>query len=314
MNTLKVFTGSTGLNTLIDPVRLKSSSNGVQPLAEAVNVDICGETGRVSRRKGLRQLAAVSEPHSLWSVQNESACFYIAAGTLYSLNSDGSTNAIVSGLSDDAGSYAEAPGEVFFSNGTAMGRISLDSLTWTNWEAETTPSGQTTDKVFSGPPAGKPICWHKSKMVVAVTQPRQAYLMFSEPFFYNRFDLTRNWVPIPGDDPTMLMSVSTGLYIGTSHGLFFVSGDTMQEMAVRQVSQYQVVPGTEVLAEAQFLGLQMNGTCVVCVLNHLGVCALLPDGNLIPMTYKSVSLDPATAGYGILHSKDNHRYLMFTDN
>jgi hypothetical protein len=147
-----------------------------------------------------------------------------------------------------------------------------------------------------------------------MAQQRQTYLMFSEPFFYNRFDMTRGWVPVPGDDPAMVLSVDTGVYVGTSNGLFYLAGDAMKDMAIRRVSRFRVVPGTGAFVDAQFLGMEGTGTCVVCVLNHLGVCALLPDGMLIPMTHKSVSLPLATTGCGIINHSDNHRYLMFSDN
>lgn len=313
MKPVTIFTGSTGLNTLIDPVRLQTKSNGIQPLAEAVNVDVCGETGRVSRRTGVTKIADVSGPHSLWSVRDESICLYISGTTLYSLNLDGTADVIKTGLSGDAASYTEAGSEIFFSDGTNLGRIGFNSLAWVDWEGEATQSGHSTTREFSGPPVGKPICFHAGRMVVAVTLQQQTFLMLSEPFFYNRFDLTRSWIPVPGDSPSLVASVQDGIFVSTSKGVFYISGTVLSEMALKQVSRYQVVPGTNALVAAHALGFEGNGDHVICVLNHIGACGLHPGGGLTPMTEKDVALDPASKGHGLINKADNYRYLMYTE-
>ena len=67
MKRLLLFSGSTGLNTEIDPVRHKyDAEKGISELAVARNVDF-DYTGRVGNRKGWRYTTVTGNCHSLWS-------------------------------------------------------------------------------------------------------------------------------------------------------------------------------------------------------------------------------------------------------
>jgi len=55
MAEITVFSGATGINNIVDPVRLKfDPDTGIGELAEAVNV-VIDQTGRISRKHGMER-------------------------------------------------------------------------------------------------------------------------------------------------------------------------------------------------------------------------------------------------------------------
>ena len=65
MDPIKLFTGASGLNTKVDPVRVQfNAAAGVSDLSSAVDITI-DNTGRPGRRLGWN-LKTVGELHSLW--------------------------------------------------------------------------------------------------------------------------------------------------------------------------------------------------------------------------------------------------------
>ncbi|HBF43032.1 MAG TPA: hypothetical protein DDW42_05260, partial [Desulfobacteraceae bacterium] len=114
-DTLNIFTGSTGLNTEVDPVRLPfEPQSGVQDLAVAYNVDH-DATGRISRRKGFSATTRTENAHSLWCDGGE--CLFASGTSLYVLNPDFTLTSVAT-ITDGARlSYVQVHNKAFWANG-----------------------------------------------------------------------------------------------------------------------------------------------------------------------------------------------------
>ena len=97
---ITILRGSTGINNVVDPTRLKFSSNtGLSELKAAANVEI-DETGRISRVKSAVLLTALVGAHSLFEYEND--CFVVASANLYRVNADYTLLGLRSGLTTGA--------------------------------------------------------------------------------------------------------------------------------------------------------------------------------------------------------------------
>lgn len=98
-------------------------------LRNAVDVDL-GRDGRVRRRKGYTRIVDVVTPHSLYSC--EVGTFFVSQGTLYRLNDDNTTTAVLTGLTGPHVSYEYFNDVVYLSDGVITKRL-LSGLVATDW-------------------------------------------------------------------------------------------------------------------------------------------------------------------------------------
>lgn len=103
-------------------LHIKTNTTQGDYLRDAVNVEI-DNTGRLLRRKKATLVQAVTGPHSLHML-DETNGLLVRDSVLYAVTLPTYSETVVKLLSsNDAMSYAEQGGEVFYSNGTDSGRI-----------------------------------------------------------------------------------------------------------------------------------------------------------------------------------------------
>ena len=108
---LTIFSSTTGLNTKIDPARIKfDPASGLADLAVAVNVDI-DSTGRIGRRKGFAATARTEDIHSLWC--DGGACLFATGTSLCLLAADFSYITVASITANAPISYFELAGQSY---------------------------------------------------------------------------------------------------------------------------------------------------------------------------------------------------------
>ena len=309
MRILPFFRVSLGLNTKVDPVRLQyDPESGAQFLAEAVNVDI-DPTGRISRRQGLREIAEVTDPHSIWATKDQTAGFVIVGDSLYSLTVAGTMSAIKDGLTvGAAGHFCEVGQDVYFSNGTDIGII-RNRQTWEEWE-ETPYTGPETDRNFTGPSAGTHLFVFRGRLFYATSN----FLIYSEPFNYGCFDPARNFLPIPGGSILMTHPIENGFFVSSDKGVYFIDGPVPSEFGFKHALPYPVVPGTtavSVYAEQVMDGVQ--GEAVLFMAQYAGLCIGLGDGTVIRLMESRMDMPPASAGCAVLNAANNMQYITFLE-
>lgn len=296
-----------GLNTKVDPVRLPfNPENGVQFLAEAVNVDV-DLTGRISRRKGLRRITDVANPHSIWGTRDQSKCYVVAADVLYQVDADGVLTTIKTGLTVGAKAYyCEAGLDVFFSNGAELGRI-VGGTTWSDWVA-TPYVGTDTTRIYGGPLAGKYLFAHMGRLGMAV----DGFLFYSEPMNYGCFDQVRGFIPIPGAAVLLTASVDSGVYVSSDEGTYFLEGP-LHDCAIRRVSPFPAVEGSLAYAMGRDFNPEIPGHVAVFTLQTTGVCVGLGDGTIIRLTQDRADLPAASLGFGVFDTQNDNRYTCFLE-
>lgn len=225
-----LFRATTGLNTRIDPARLRyDPESGVQELAVAYNIDI-DDTGRISRRKGYTQRSAMAA-HSLFAYKD--LCFFVSGSALYMLHSDYSNTALMTVTPDARMSYAPVNEQVFFANGFEKGIFEDGSIS--AWELPSTFVGPDTTRTFVGPPTGSIIQYYRGRMYVVQAN----FVFYSEPYDFARFDLARNFFAVE-HDIILFRALTDGFWIGTKTGMEFVAGAEPKEF--QRISISNVVP------------------------------------------------------------------------
>lgn len=299
--------GCAGVNVKVDPVRLKyDPQTGVQFLAQAVNVDI-DDSGRISRRKGLRSIAAVSNAHSLWSTRDQSRAYVVVGAGLYSLADDGNLSIVKVGLTYGAkGYYAQVNDQVYFSNGYEKGIISAQSV-WSDW-VETPYVGPDTERSFGGPPNGERIAFYRGRMMIANNLDKCLY--YSEPLNFGCFDPARGFLMFDSGF-TMVAPVDDGVFVSTESGVFFLAGQSFKDMEMKKVSEFPAVPGTDVVFSLSGINPDMPGNGVCFAARTKGICLGVGTGLIVSITDDKVIVPNGSSGCSVVDN--DFRLLTFME-
>jgi hypothetical protein len=294
-----IFTGTTGLDNTVDPVRLKLDlKTGITQLARAVNVDV-DKSGRVNRRLGYQQKSATACTQSFADGEK---CYVVAGATLRQLNPDYSFTTLRSDLTPGLRmSFWPIAGRVYYTNGSERGYIakSQDNV----WTAGTY-AGIKTNRTFSDPPKGHLVSWFGGRALVAV----ENVVFASEPSQYGRFDLAKTF-RAEADRITMLSPTSAGLLVGTKSKTVLWKGDEFLKLQREVLSNAGVVEGSLAFCEPgdlpkdTFAGVHEGRVNLFVTPN--GICALDDRGNFVKLT----DLDFPTSQYATA-AVHGGRYLV----
>lgn len=292
---VKIYGGSTGINTKIDPVRFKYDAEaGMQELTAGVNVDI-DSTGRIGRRKGYTLKLAVAS-HSLFPC--DGYCLFVTDNALSVLEPD-YTHAPIRNVTVGAKvRYVAAGGDVYYLNGHEKG-IVRDRVSY-GWTAADYV-GPPTTKVFSDPPIGHLLELYNGVMMIA----EDNVLWYSEPFTWSWFDLARSYFPLIGR-LTMVKAVKGGVFVSTKYATFFYRGQDVKGLEQVKVANYPAIEGTEVTVEASRLGDgSIKGVSAMWA-TPKGVCFGGPDGAFENLTERKLNYPAAKYGAGLYR---NGKYI-----
>jgi len=278
MPVVDLFIGASGLNTTVDPVRVKFNADaGISDLSSAVNVTI-DNTGRVSRRKGFNQREA-GEDHSIWCDGGD--CFFIretaSYGSIMQVGTDLTSTGIWSGLvKNNRMSFLDWNGDTLYANGSQHG-ILVNGVR-SAWPTGTY-AGPTTTRQFQDAPVGTHLAAHNGRVIVSVDNA----LFFSEPYAPGLFDLKLFW-QLP-TEIIMVRSVDSGLFVSDKNDTYFLAGtsplDFIQRKVVSCPAHEWSVAHDDV--ELEDLGLDEVGLGIVWS-SKQGLCIGLPSGRMRNLT------------------------------
>ncbi len=276
MKNLVFFRGSTGLNNLVDPIRVGlNEDTGISDLAEAFNVDI-DDSGRVSRCKGFTATGRTESTHSMFALKQ--MCLYVSGTALFRLFPDYSRLGIRSGLTPDAYmDYAMVNENVYYLNGHESGVVKDNiSYAWTAGEYY----GVTTFRQFSNPPIGHLICYSNGRMYIAENN----VIWFSEPWAYGSYDMTRNYFLFPSRVVSM-KAVSGGLYVSDESKTYFIGiKDNPADAILDEVYSYPIIAGSAVIGDAIQMGFKDSyGPVMLCATDR-GICVGFAGGKFENLT------------------------------
>ena len=293
------FRGATGLNTRVDPARLRyDPKTGVQDLAVAYNVDI-DDTGRISRRKGFTQRVALSV-HSLFA--KDDICLFVSGSGLYQLHADYSYSALMNVMAGARMSYAAVNRQVYFVNGIDKGIFENGAVS--AWTLPASYVGPDTTREFSGPPNGSIVEFFNGRMYVIQAN----FAFFSEAFDYSRFDLARGFLPFE-ENILMFRAVTDGIWVGTTKRIEFLAGNSPQEFHPISVADYPPVQYSDVALHGKLIQTQ-DGTPIVDIssgdsailwLSRQGICYGGPSGVFQNLTQHKLATFPVgSTGSGVV--------------
>jgi len=292
--TITLFKGTTGLNNVVDPVRIMfDPESGMCELAEAYNVDI-DISGRVSRREGLTATARTESAHSIFCDGGD--CLYVSGTSLYKLNKDYSRTGLRSGLTTGAKmSYCQIADRIYYTNGFENGYVLADASY--AWQASDYV-GPVTTKVVSSPPVGHLLEYLSSRIYIALND----CIIYSEPFAYNWFAMASNFISLPCR-PRMMRAVDDGLYVGLDDSVVFLGGKSPQEFIYTIVSYSPVVTGTDVKINGEKFGKgEMTGKLAMWTALD-GIYLGASGGKVINLTKEKLVYSESQIGCSVF--KDN---------
>ncbi len=279
-----LLTGSTGLNNIVDPVRLKyDADTGVAELAEAVNVDI-DNTGRVSRRAG-QETVSIGAYHSLFC--DKADCFVVedraADAAIFKVATDFTLSGVRSGLTKGARvSFCQIGGKTYYANGYQNGVIEAGiSSPWPS----STYVGPDTSRSYSPAPVGTHLAFFSGCMWIA----KDNVVWVSEPWAFGLFDMARRFFQF-GSNVTMIKPVAGGVWVSDEEKTGFVAAGEKFEQA--QFVKKLNFPAHEWSENIELVDLsqsvfQVQGLSAVWSCDA-GLCIGSPDGQLIVTTEKKL--------------------------
>lgn len=295
MDIIPVFRGSSGLNTKVDPVRVRyDSETGVSDLTKAVNITH-DDSGRPQRRPG-QTLLQLGSYHSLFCDQYD--CFVGSGKNLYKVNTDWSLTGVRGNLYGSRISFCQVGPETYYANGFENGVIiEGKSYDWPIHQYE----GPETTRQFTGAPIGVRVGFFINRWFVVVGNT----IYFSEPWASGLFDAHRNHLVFTSN-VRMVKPVEKGIYVSDEKNIWFFKGQEPSEFTQELVASYPALEWSEAidLIKGTEIGLEQPGLCALWGTTK-GAMLGTADGQVINLTDKKVAY-PVLGSRGASLLRDKH--------
>lgn len=311
-----VFSKWRGLNNVVEPERLTT-----EDLASAVNIDL-DDVGQPHRRRGHR-LVVAGDFHSLFTTDNGEV-YGVKDGSLVFINTNFTTVALASNIYSDPFSglyplaYTQIGPLVYFSSAQASGIIDTQARSVGPW-------GQMVDDFFFSPvvnptanlPAIRGKLLGKPPLATSLTNFNgriylgQGNLVWvTELYAYGLVDRTRGYYQFEGQI-TMLGTVNDGVYVGTTEGLWFLSGVHATGMKRVRVLDTGVIPNTMVYIPAELANPPQTGLVAdtpiqvsIGFMTQNGFCVAEDSGQAYNMTESKFFFPTANRGASMYRRQD----------
>lgn len=221
MNDVTLINGVSGLNTRVDPVRVRYDPEaGISDLAESINITI-DNTGRPGRRPGFDPLDLESY-HSLFC--DEGDCFVLMKQTtdarLMRVGTDLSLSSVRNGMVKDARTaFSQVFENTFYANGSQNGVIVGGiSYTWPTYQY----TGPPTTRQFFPAPIGNHLAFSYKCSRIFIAVGNTVY--WCEPYKYGLFELKQAFWNFPSR-VLMIVAVDTGMFISDEEVTWFYRFD-----------------------------------------------------------------------------------------
>jgi hypothetical protein len=139
-------------------------------------------------------------------------------------------------------------------------------------------------------PVGTITAFWRGRVVLA----QGTTLYASKPNRWEAFDLKRDFKQM-ADTITTLTPVDDGLYVGTDDGLYFLGGETWDQLQMRKVLSGLVVPGSAVAVRGDLIKLGDglgSGSAMICIADGILVAGF-NQGNTVRLTEGRYRTDAA---------------------
>lgn len=165
------------------------------------------------------------------------------------------------------------------------------------YDRENTGSAPLQTQFLSNPPAAD----HLAVMGGRVLLARGKYLLYSEPFAPELFDL-RRVIPM-SSAITLVAPVVDGVYLGCESEIGWLPGLDPTEWKYRRLTDYGAIPGTLAYSSAaDFVEGSRAEDQAMVVATQQGVCVGLPGGGLQNLTHDRFNYPAMDRGAGLVRS------------
>ena len=277
--TITLFSGSSGLNTTLDPQRL-SFEDG--ELAQAVNVSI-DDRGLVELRKG-HTLAQAGDFHSLFCDGGD--CFVVQERTsdaaIMQVNADLSLTGIRSWLSKGLSmGWCQANTLTFYGNGESFGVI--ENGVSSAWAADAYSGPADSSLTFlSSIPVPNLLDYDGAGIIAIVIGQNLYWNRF--PFLFGLF-AQRDVITLP-TSITMIKSVAGGWFVSDEQYVRFYQGPLLHQTSERRVTNSPATGVAIELVDAADLKLEGGYGAVWSATD--GIWFGAADGNAINLTKEKI--------------------------
>ena len=178
-----------------------------------------------------------------------------------------------------------------------QGEYESGGVTVTSTSLLTYPIDDAQLKSYPAPEVIQQIAFYESKIFASQFNDGQSVIFFSQAFWWNLFDLSNDYLIVPGK-VNMLLGTNSGLIIGTDDEIYVYTN----ESALVKVADYGV-PGGKPYTE--------DDSGQVFIHSNQGLCSLFPFKNL---TEDKVSLPPGDACFvELIEQNGFKKVLVLTD-
>ncbi len=290
-----------GLRNTDRPARLPL---GALVVAENIDID---DTGAIERRKGYAAIEGLTAVTAAYATRDERDLYVVDGGILKRVLSLAPVVTQVLAINIPTGEvwWAENGGHLFCS-GAVNGIIHADTFTpygeWGSDDEQTFDAqGQTlnTDEAdigTSAPPANTEcVAFFQGSVWLSYydTVSDQSFIFRSKPFFWSRWDLAMDYIPVPGR-VVLLAATDSGVVVGTDKTIHAYVQDAFGALA-----NYGVIAGQYHYDQGR-----------VYFWTARGLCRALP---FEAMTEEFVSVPPGTrACLAVTRRKGNKQAIIVT--
>jgi hypothetical protein len=155
------------------------------------------------------------------------------------------------------------------------------------------------------PPKGAIIKYYRGRIYIA----DKKILWYSEPFQYEKFDLSSNFFEYP-EDIRAILPVEDGIWVASDR-LYYLSGDDATKFRQINKEYIKIIKGSEVKVGSSYLHMDNTPTGYKwLVTSDVGIMALFNQGFIINMTAPNLSTDLADSGTSVfLQDGGTNQYL-----
>ena len=308
-----------GLKNTVTPERLAPTE-----LERATNVDL-DDVGQAHRRRGFTQVDSANY-HSVF--QGDHAVYAVRNDVLGVINPDYSFTALLSGVGSERLAYVQVADVVYFSSSLTSGKIATDG-TVSPWGAVSdagiwlSPVVNPTDtyhqvrgRMLGRPPMATALAYLNGRIYLAHGQDVWA----TELYLYDYVDKTRNFKRYESE-VTMLGAVTDGIYVGTSHDVWFMSGSEFAKMGRIPIMNYGALPGSLVYVPAELIDPkiphrpQTESKNAVVFMATTGLCAGMDSGVSYNLTQNHVLFPDGQSVAALFRRQDGvNQYIGAVDS
>lgn len=264
-----------GMNNVLDAAEIPKDDTreaAYSTAADLLNVDP-GDAGKARRRTGFSKVS--TDPyHTLFSV--DGTCYGVSGRSLRQITPDFQTTELALLTSTARGRFVWSPVGVFYTNADDIGLISGGAYAPLESPSPTVDvEGVSVPSYKVALPAGKFICWYNGRLYSLRQEGGESWLYCTDGYALH-MDIRDGYFRFDGE-PTALVAVDDGLYVGAGNRLYFIPGAGPDDFEERRALDFAIVPGAFTADRSEDLSLNdSTGRVAIflarsgCVLGHNG--------------------------------------------